>query len=74
MAAAIAEVERTHRLAIDGLCGRFASARYSAAALARVLRARLFGTPPKIADYAGQDPLESWLRVTAVRIFLELRR
>src|SRR4029453_15390851 len=30
------------------------------------------GRRPKIADYAGQGFLENWLRITAVRTFLDL--
>lgn len=42
------------------------------------LRARLFlakeGELPRITDYAGSGPLLGWLRVTAVRTALNLRR
>jgi RNA polymerase sigma-70 factor (ECF subfamily) len=69
--AAIAEVERAYRVTIDSLCRRFASATHTADELKQLLHDKLFvGTPPKIADYAGQGYLERWLRVTAVRIFL----
>ncbi|MBS1123936.1 MAG: putative DNA-binding regulatory protein, partial [Deltaproteobacteria bacterium] len=46
--------------------------------LRQILRAKLFvaepGEQPKIADYAGQGFLENWLRVTAVRVFLDLSK
>lgn len=74
--AAIAEIERAYRMTIDSTCRRFASASHTADDLKQILRARLFGAEagraPKIADYAGQGQLESWLRVTAVRVFLDL--
>jgi RNA polymerase sigma-70 factor (ECF subfamily) len=34
----------------------------------------LVGTPPKILDYAGRAPLESWLRTVAIRAALQHRR
>lgn len=77
-AAAIAEFERAYRLAIDSACRRFAGATHSADDLKQILRGRLFvaepGKQPKLADYAGQGYLENWLRVTAVRIFLDLHK
>lgn len=74
--AAIAELERAHGAVIDTACRRFAGATHSADDLRQILRTRLFvaepGERPKIADYAGQGFLENWLRVTAVRIFIDL--
>lgn len=38
------------------------------------LRLRLFTGPhPRILDYAGTGPLEAWVKVTAVRVALNLR-
>lgn len=46
--------------------------------LRQQLRIKLFvgtaDTPPKIRDYAGTGSLKSWLRVTAVRSFIDLVR
>ncbi|HVE82772.1 MAG TPA: sigma-70 family RNA polymerase sigma factor [Myxococcales bacterium] len=43
----------------------------------QALREKLFvgvrGTPPKILDYSGAGPLDSWLRSAAVRTALNLR-
>lgn len=72
---AIAEVERAYRATIDSTCRRFANATHSADDLKQILRTKLFvGETPKIADYAGQGFLENWLRVTAVRVFLDLAK
>jgi RNA polymerase sigma-70 factor, ECF subfamily len=63
---------------IESVCRRFASASQTKDDLRQILVARLFvGEPerkPKIADYAGVGHLENWLRVTAVRLFLDLRK
>lgn len=76
--AAIAELERVHHATLDAVVRRFADATHTADDLRQILRARLFvaqgAVPPKIADYAGQGFLENWLRVTAVRMFLDLRK
>jgi len=76
--AAIARLERDHRGVIDAMCWRFASAVHSAADLRQILREKLFVAPPgmrpKLAEYAGQGQLDSWLRITAVRVFLDLGR
>lgn len=73
---AIAELERAYRMTIDSTCRRFAGGAHSADDLKQILRSKLFvagpGKLPKIADYAGQGYLENWLRVTAVRVFLDL--
>ncbi len=55
---ALVEIEHAHRATDD---------------LRQLLRERLFaGTAPKIGEYAGQGHLDSWLRVTATRLFLDL--
>jgi RNA polymerase sigma-70 factor (ECF subfamily) len=70
---AIAEIEHTYRLTIDSTCRRFAGGAHTAEDLKQLLRAKLFfADTPKLADYAGQGLLEDWLRVTAVRVFLDL--
>jgi RNA polymerase sigma-70 factor (ECF subfamily) len=72
-ARAIAELERAFAAVIDGACRRFAKPNQSADDLRQILRAKLFvGPRPKIADYSGQGFLENWLRVTAVRVFIDL--
>jgi len=75
-AVAIAELERTFRATLEATCRRFAGPGQTADDLKQILRTKLFvaepGKPPKLADYAGQGFLENWLRVTAVRIFLDL--
>ena len=77
-AAAISELERAHRATIEAACRRFAGPGQTADDLRQILRAKLFvaepGEQPKIADYAGQGFLENWLRVTAVRVFLDLSK
>jgi RNA polymerase sigma-70 factor, ECF subfamily len=74
--AAITELERTFRATIDAACRRFAGPGQTADDLKQILRSKLFvaepGKSPKIADYAGQGFLDNWLRVTAVRVFLDL--
>jgi RNA polymerase sigma-70 factor (ECF subfamily) len=41
----------------------------------QLVRERLLvGTPPRIAEYAGQGPLSAWLRAVAVRTALNARR
>jgi RNA polymerase sigma-70 factor (ECF subfamily) len=46
--------------------------------LRQLLRIKLFvgtpGAPPKIRDYAGRGSLQGWLRVTAVRTFVDVVR
>jgi RNA polymerase sigma-70 factor (ECF subfamily) len=63
---------------LDGVVRRFVSTDHSEDDLRQILYARLLvgepGRPPKIADYQGQGFLENWLRVTAVRTFLDLRK
>jgi RNA polymerase sigma-70 factor (ECF subfamily) len=76
--AAITELERMYRMTIDSTCRRFAGPTHTAEDLKQILRTKLYvaepGKTPKLADYAGQGFLENWLRVTAVRIFLDLAK
>jgi RNA polymerase sigma-70 factor (ECF subfamily) len=73
---AIAAIEREHDAAIEAVCRRFATAVVGGDDLRQILRGRLYvpepGRRPKIAEYAGQGFLENWLRITAVRTFLDL--
>ena len=75
---AIARLERDHRGVIDAMCWRFASPVHTVADLRQILREKLFVAPPggrpALAEYAGQGQLDSWLRITAVRVFLDLGR
>ena len=75
---AIGELERAFRTTIDAACRRFAGPGQTADDLKQILRTKLFvaapGATPKIADYGGQGFLENWLRVTAVRVFLDLAK
>src|SRR5262245_645137 len=69
---AIAALEHAHRAVIESSCRRFATPADTVDDLRQALRERLFvGTRPKILDYAGQGLLDSWLRVTAIRLFLD---
>jgi RNA polymerase sigma-70 factor (ECF subfamily) len=74
--AAIAAIERDHRGVMEAICWRFASPAQSADDLRQILREKLYVAPPggrsRLADYAGQGQLASWLRITAVRVFLDL--
>ncbi|HEX7839363.1 MAG TPA: sigma-70 family RNA polymerase sigma factor [Kofleriaceae bacterium] len=76
--AAIARLERIHRGMLDATCWRYAGPGHSVADLRQILREKLYVAPPggrpKLADYAGQGELASWLRITAVRLFLDLAR
>jgi RNA polymerase sigma-70 factor, ECF subfamily len=75
---AIEELERRYHAAISGACRRFEQPGYPADDLRQVLRTKLFVARPdhrpKIADYDGRGSLESWLRVTATREFIDLTR
>jgi RNA polymerase sigma-70 factor (ECF subfamily) len=72
---AIEELERRYATAISAACRRFEQPGHSADDLRQVLRTKLFvGERPKIADYDGRGSLESWLRVTATREFIDLTR
>jgi len=75
---AISELERAHKNTLEAACRRFAGPGQTADDLKQILRAKLFvaepGKTPKISDYAGQGFLDNWLRVTAVRVFLDLTK
>jgi RNA polymerase sigma-70 factor (ECF subfamily) len=73
--AAIAQLEADHDVAIAALCRQFATPAATADDLRQQLREKLFvGPAPKIVEYSGAGQLRSWLRVTATRLFLDLRR
>jgi RNA polymerase sigma-70 factor (ECF subfamily) len=75
---AIAMLERDHRATLSFTCRRFAGAGHTTEDLMQILREKLFvadgGNAPKIADYDGRGSLATWLRVTAVRLFIDLTR
>lgn len=75
-AAAIAEVEQRYAKVLTTVCRRFATPREPAEDLLQSLRGRWFvgegDRAGRLADYSGQGSLEGFLRVTAVRWFLDL--
>jgi RNA polymerase sigma-70 factor (ECF subfamily) len=75
-ARAIAAIERAHTATLDTVCRRFANPALGSDDLRQILRGKLYvpepGQRPKIADYAGQGFFDNWLRITAVRVFLDL--
>jgi len=77
-AAAVLEIQRRYASAIDAVCRRFVTASQGADDLRQMLFAKLFvadaGMQPKILQYAGLGYLENWLRVAAVRLFLDLKK
>lgn len=72
---AIAAFERLYARAMDQVVRRFESAQLSPEDLRQLLLEKLFvardGCAPKIADFNGRGFLQNWLRVTAVRTFLD---
>ena len=75
--AAIAAFERHLAPVIGAVVARFARSAEQRDELRQLLREHLFvgrARPARIADYAGRGFLENWLRVTAVRAFLNARR
>lgn len=74
--AAIAAFEDAFEEELHAMASRFRE--LAADELRQTLRIRLFvGTPdspPKIRDYSGTGALKSWLRVTAVRLFIDIMR
>ena len=75
---AIATLERVHGNVITFACRRFAGRGHTEDDLRQVLRSKLFvaepGAQPTIALYNGQGSLESWIRVIATRLFIDLGR
>jgi RNA polymerase sigma-70 factor (ECF subfamily) len=71
--AAIAALEQAHQRTIKSTCQRFTSATHTAEDLRQLLREKLFVAPAaSIQEYAGQGRLDTWIRVTATRLFLDL--
>lgn len=75
-ARAIVEIERRCAAVISSVCRRFANRAHEPEDLRQILRERLFvaapGDAPAITAYSGHGYLENWLRITAVRLFLDL--
>jgi len=73
---AVAAFERHFARDLDALTYRFRHLGHDASDLRQVLFERLFtaapGEAPRISNYAGQGHLQNWLRVAAVRTFLDL--
>jgi len=76
--AAIVAFEKRFAKVIDRAVGRFARTSDRRDELKQLLRERLFVAPPggqpRIASYTGQGFLENWLRVAAVRAFVNADR
>lgn len=77
-AAAIRAFEERFARVIDRAVSRFARTVEKRDELKQILRERLFvagpGERPRIATYTGQGFLENWLRVAAVRAFVNAER
>ena len=75
---AIATIARTYAPAIDGACHRFAGEGYTVDDLRQILHTKLFVTappdPPRIASYDGLGSLANWIRITAIRLFIDVTR
>jgi RNA polymerase sigma-70 factor (ECF subfamily) len=75
---AIRTFETTYAADIDAACRRFRHGAQRADELRQVLRMRLFlgseGSPPRILRYSGQGDLRYWVRVVAVRLFMNVAR
>jgi len=76
--AAIARFERRYAAELGAVTRRFAGRGSAAEDLLQILRERLFvprgDRPARIVEYRGMGTLRAWLRVTAVRAFLDERR
>jgi RNA polymerase sigma-70 factor (ECF subfamily) len=74
-AAAIAAFEKAYARDMEQVARRFESPQLSREDLRQLLREKLLvardGCAPKIADFNGRGFLQNWLRVTAVRTFLD---
>lgn len=77
-AAALSLLEDTHGPMLEILAARFASKQHDADDLLQILRSKLFvplpTQTPRILEYSGRGTLGAWLRVTAVRTFIDAHR
>jgi len=75
---AIEALEEKYGQALGFVCRRFAGKGHTEDDLRQILREKLFVAtpehPPTIAQYNGAGSLESWLRVIATRLFIDLGR
>src|SRR5688572_5919507 len=75
---AIETLEEKYGQTLGFVCRRFAGKGHTEDDLRQILREKLFvATPehaPTIAQYNGAGSLESWLRVIATRLFIDLGR
>jgi len=69
----VTELERVCAGTINAACRRFEGKGHTAEDLKQILRTKLF-VDGAIAEYNGQGSLESWLRVIATRLFIDLGR
>jgi RNA polymerase sigma-70 factor (ECF subfamily) len=76
--AALALFDRSILSEVGGYVRRIDASPELADEVRQVLRERLLvgigGAPPRIADYSGRGPLGAWVRVSAVRVAIDLRR
>ena len=77
-AAAMALFDQRYRRQLLAIAGRFESSHFSAEDLLQSLYEKLLvsrpSRPAKLWSYTGQGPLESWLKVSAVRAFVDSSR
>lgn len=75
---ALLAFEQTYAATIDAALRRFHRSHVAEDDLRQILREKLFldepGRVAKLRSYSGQGLLENWLRVTAVRVFLDALR
>lgn len=75
---AIAAFERVHKADVDAVLARFRRLSITQEELLQTLRIKLFvaaeGRSARIADYSGFGFLQNWLRVTALRVLLDVAR
>ena len=78
LAEALAAFEQQYATFLQHVVRSYNSPQHPEEDLLQILREKLFvetpSRPPKIRSYSGQGPLRSWLRITAVRTFLDCVR
>jgi RNA polymerase sigma-70 factor (ECF subfamily) len=72
---ALAAFERSLMPEVPGFLARMRPTPTFVDEVQQLLRAKLFtGATPKICEYSGTGPLAAWLRVTALRTAIDLKR
>jgi RNA polymerase sigma-70 factor (ECF subfamily) len=72
---AIAAFEQVYARDLDAVILRFRRLAMKPEEIRQLLRIRMFvGAPPRIASYAGFGHLQNWVRVTALRVLVDLAR